>query len=84
MERRLIVEEHLEKYKFIAEYNLEYQAQEALEEREGQLAAEQHEMDHRMMQAEKERDLALESLEHLRTQQPCAVPANRHLAARPK
>jgi len=79
-----IIEENLEKYRLLAEYNVEEQQRQDLEVREARLAAEQSQMDHQLMQAQREKDLALQNLELVRAQKQAVVPAGRHLVARPK
>merc|ERR1740129_1128482 len=81
--RRLIVEEHLNQYKLLAEYQMEDLHQWNIEQCEAALAREKTEMDHAMSQAKRERDMALQSLEYLRAQQRSAVPQNRHIHTRP-
>lgn len=79
-----IIEENLEKYRLMAEYNLEEQQREDEERKEVRAAKEQSEMDLMLLKARQERELALQALEYTRTQQGTAVPPGRHLAARPK
>jgi len=78
------IEENLEKYRLIAEYNMEEQTREDAEKREARAAKEQAEVELALMKARQDRELAAQALEYTRAQQEAVVPTGRHLAARPK
>lgn len=75
------IEDNLERYQLVAEYNLDQQQREKMEEREAQLAFEQQEMTHKMRQVKLERDRALECLEHLKNNQHRTVNSQNHMVA---
>merc|ERR1719373_1524342 len=67
--QRAPIEENLEKFRVLAEHNLEEQRREDVEIREARMLAEAAEMAQTMAKAQKERELALQSLEHVRASQ---------------
>mmetsp|Transcript_57490 Transcript_57490/g.133988 ORF Transcript_57490/g.133988 Transcript_57490/m.133988 type:complete len:450 (+) Transcript_57490:51-1400(+) len=78
------IEANLEKLRHLAEHKLEEQQREDIETAQVRAAAEQAELDHQLMLAKRERELALQSLEVVRSHRHSAVPQGRHLVARPK
>lgn len=72
-QRREIIEEHLEKYRVFAEYNLEEQQRDKFEQREAQLLQEQAEMDFLLRQAATERENAFHSLELIKEKHQMSV-----------
>jgi len=78
------IEANLENFRALAEYNQAEQQREDQERADQRMAAEQAALEHKMMQARRERDLALQSLEITRSGQATEVPSGRHLSARPK
>lgn len=79
-----LLESRLENCRVFAEHNLMEQKRECMDQIEARLAAESREMDFALFEAKRERDLALQGLEHARRNQILAIPENKHLAGNPK
>jgi len=83
-QRQVVVEDNLERYRLVAEHNLELQQQEQFEETESRIARETADMNARMELARVDRDKALAALEHLRRNQHLPVTSHHHLMSRPQ
>eukprot|EP00440_Ansanella_granifera_P000233 gb/GFBE01000251.1/.p1 GENE.gb/GFBE01000251.1/~~gb/GFBE01000251.1/.p1 ORF type:complete len:118 (+),score=38.21 gb/GFBE01000251.1/:1-354(+) len=78
-QQKMEVEEHLEQTNFIAEYRLEEQQRQDLEQKQDRAEAEYREMQLAFQQASKEREMALEALEHVRGRQHSQIPRHQHI-----
>lgn len=83
-QQKLPVEENLENYRLVAEYNLEEKRREDMEIAEARSMDIAADLAQSMAKAQMERDLALKSLELVRAHQGAQVPQHVHLAARAK
>lgn len=80
---RPIIEANIEKHQTIREYKQAerlYEEQEAVDVR---TAAEQADLQHKMSQLLRDRELAMHSLERTRMNQKVPIPSGQHLSARP-
>jgi len=79
-----IIEANLEKYQTMAAFRHEEHAREKQEAMDARASEEQAELEHTMLQLQRERELAMSCLEHTRINQQLPIPDGQHLAARPK
>jgi len=79
-----IIQANLEKYQTMAAFRHEERAREMQAANDARASEEQAELEHTMLQLQRERELAVSSLEHTRTNQQFPIPGGQHLAARPK
>mmetsp|Transcript_8404 Transcript_8404/g.15766 ORF Transcript_8404/g.15766 Transcript_8404/m.15766 type:complete len:247 (-) Transcript_8404:103-843(-) len=78
-----IIEANLEKYQTMAAFRHEEHAQEKQEAIDARASEEHAELEHTMLLLQRERELAMGSLEHTRMNQQLDIPNGHHLAARP-
>jgi len=81
---REFVDEGLENVKTVVSYKMEAQEREKAEVHQVRRMEQAQQMDHQMLLARQERDLALRSLEHVRAQEHTPVPPGAHLPGRQK
>jgi len=77
-----IIEEHLEKYQTFAEYSCEERLRDEAELREKRIMETQSELELKLIQARKERDMAAHNLEHVQAKRTMPIPGNKHIPAR--
>jgi len=78
-----IIEANLEKYQTMAAFRHEEHAREKEETMQTRAAQEHAELEHTMLLLQRERELAMGSLEHTRTNKQLPITGGQHLAARP-
>jgi len=79
-----IIEANLEKYQTMAAFRHEEHAREKQEAMDARGSEEHAELEHTILQLQRDRELAMSSLEHTRMNQQLPIPDGQHLAARPK
>jgi len=79
-----IIQANLEKYQTMAAFRRDEHAREKQDASDARASDEQAELEHTMLQLQRERELAVSSLEHTRMNHQVPIPGGQHLAARPK
>lgn len=82
-EQKLIVDQNLERYTLLSMYNIEESQREKYDARVAREELEETTLGYAMLEARKERDAALQSLEYFRQHQRESMPANKHIQSRP-
>lgn len=82
-ERKQTVDAHLEQYTLVSMYNIEEAQREKIECKISRMEAEEAELGFAMLEARRERELAIQSLEHVKKQERIRTPSNRHISSRP-
>jgi len=83
-QERVPIEDNLDNYRLVAEYRLGEQRREQRDSWEVRQESEQFDLQMKLEQAKRERELAMTSVEFLKGSNNNPVPQNRHLQARPK
>lgn len=82
-ERKLIVDANLERYTLMSMYNIEESQKEKIEEKMSRDDAEEADLGFKLLEARRERDAALQSLEFFRSQEKLNMPAGQSIPTRP-
>lgn len=82
-ERQNTVDMHLEQYALASTFAIEEAQREKIECKIARMEAEEAELGFAMLEARRERELAIQSLEHVKKQERTAVKGTQHLASRP-
>jgi hypothetical protein len=77
-----IIEEHLEKYQTFAEYSREERLHDEAELQEKRIMEAQSELELKLIQAKRERDMVMHNLQHVQAKRKLPIPGNRHLPSR--
>lgn len=82
-ERQSTVDMHLEQYALVSTFKFEDAQREKIECQIARMEAEEAELGFAMLEARRERELAIQSLEHVKKQERTPVVGARHIATRP-
>jgi len=82
-EQKIIVDAHLEGYTHISMYNIEEAQREKFEQKISRDDDEELNLSYQMLEARRERDSALQSLEYYRAQQRLDMPGQNDIPTRP-
>lgn len=82
-DRKLIVDQHLERYALMSMYSLEEKERQRTEQKMDRDEAEEMQLGYEYLQARRERDDALRALEYARTKKDMNAPAQIDIPSRP-